>query len=113
MRKRFSDKQKVGPSNIVPFIPGEDPGVRHERRKKVALNTEESFKSWCQNNRIDLKVSNEGHHWRFLFNTKLIEWWPATAKLVIQRKYRNGIHVHDCEQVKRILKTEFLKSQNE
>jgi len=54
---------------------------------------------------LQLKISNDGHHWSFYaFNAapgdkQLFEWWPSSAKLVINKQWKKGIHVHDLSQL--------------
>ena len=56
-------------------------------------------------NWISLVVTNKGHHWSFYAHnaksgdSQLFEWWPASAKLVIAKQWKKGIHVHDVTQV--------------
>lgn len=31
--------------------------------------------------------------------TKIAEWWPSSAKLVLNKDWDNGIHTHDVDQL--------------
>lgn len=47
-----------------------------------------------------LSVHNDGHHWVFRDGSgRVAEWWPSSAKLVLNRDYGRCIHAHDWPQV--------------
>lgn len=99
MRKRFRDKCQAGASAVIRYIEGEGWSRRHRRRLQHNLSAEEIMREWCQQRGIKLQINNDGHHWLFsLPNWITVEWWPSSAKLVVNRDYRNGIHVHDHTQ---------------
>jgi hypothetical protein len=96
---KYSDRFSAGRSKIVPFNPGEDPSDRHFRRKEANLARQNTVREFCQQNGIDLKVNNDGHHWIFSKGDQLLEWWPSSAKMVKNKKWKQGMHVHDYEQL--------------
>lgn len=95
---KYSDRKTVGSSDLVPYIPGEPYGARHERRLKRNLEYRERVKTWCHNRGVTLQIKNEGHHWIFLHDRNRADWWPSSAKLVFGCKYAKGVHVHDWRQ---------------
>jgi hypothetical protein len=107
---KFRDKSKVGRSVIVPFKPGETAGERHSRRLKSALAAKPQLEKACHALGISVEVSNEGHHWRFN-GPFFAEWWPSSAKLVFNRCYSKGWHVHDWAQVLELLTTAHRESR--
>lgn len=84
---------------MVPYRRGEDSTRRHARRLYTNLKFRAKVRAWASGHGIDLKISNEGHHWRFMLRDGVAEWWPSSAKLVINRAYDAGIHVHDYAQL--------------
>lgn len=74
----------------------------------MAEEWEESLRSFCDTaGGLSLAICNNGHHWNFVsvspYAMFVVEWWPSSAKLVIQRKYNAGIHTHDAVQVMKII----------
>jgi len=98
-RSRYDDVSSLGRSDVVPYRRWEDPAGRHARRLYTNLKYQADVRVWAQRLGIDLKISNEGHHWRLVFGTRVAEWWPSSAKLVLDRNYDSGVHVHDFQQV--------------
>lgn len=108
-----SDAGSAGRSRIVPYIKGEEPEQRHARRLRVNQELLEEAKDFCRQNDIVMAVSNEGHHWRFKLPWHTVDWWPSSAKMVVDKKWCKGKHVHDVRQLLRelrwILKAEHAK----
>jgi len=97
----------VSRSELIPYIEGEDPRDRHARRLRENLKREGDVRGWARKSGVTMKVHNRGHHWRFMKGSKFAEWWPSTAKLVIQGNYKNERHVHDHFFAIRILERHF------
>lgn len=95
---RYSDIRGVGRSKLIPRKQGETPEVRHERRLKANLSMKATLAAWCCERGVSLNTTNGGHHWQFR-GKLLADWWPSSAKLVINTKYDRGLHVHDVTQV--------------
>lgn len=93
------DKGSVGRSDLVPFKEGEDRGSRHERRKGHANSNVNEVRQWCQERSINFSVTNGGHHWRFVREKTQCEWWPSSAKFVVNQQWKKGLHVHDYKQL--------------
>lgn len=96
---RYRDVSTAGSSDIVPYRRGEDAANRHQRRLYINLKLQGEVKGWAKANKIDLQIKNDGHHWIFKFHRSVAEWWPSSAKLVFNRAYEAGIHVHDYKQL--------------
>lgn len=106
-----ADRHSAGRSPICPYIEGEEAGHRHYRRKLTNLDAENAVMEWCEARGIHLAIRNEGHHWEFrLPNGRIVEWWPSSAKLVIDKHWDEGIHVHDHEQARTIVEREAAKA---
>lgn len=106
---RFRDIDSVGNSKAIPFIKHESPKDRHARRKAHNLRLREQTKIFCDENKIKLQITNEGHHWRAEKDDMIIEWWPSSAKVVVNKSWKRGIHVHDIYQFQKLLKKRLLK----
>ncbi len=107
-KRSIPDKTSEGRSDAVPFDPYEDFKERHARRLGVNVTNKDLMLEFCKDHKIDFAVKNNEHHWMFIFDKKLwVEWWPSTAKLVINKQWNKGRHVHDIFQVMLILKRTF------
>ena len=96
---KFRDKATVGRSAIVPFVPGESPQDRHYRRHKAAMDRLASVDAAICTRGYRIAIANEGQHWTISGDGSVWEWWPSSAKLVLNRNYRRGIHCHDTNQL--------------
>jgi len=109
-RKRRRDRHKMGRSKRIPYKAGESYRERHERRKKQNLHEEHNLRVWCEGLGVILNIHNEGHHWQFhLPSRRLVEWWPSSAKCVVDKRWSNEWHCHDTHQVKQIVANEVAK----
>ncbi len=41
----------------------------------------------------------------------LTEWWPSSAKLVIGKKWHDGIHCHDYKQALKVIEDFYRKQR--
>lgn len=104
---RHDARDIVGKSNVSHFRIGEDPKDRHDRRLRKNLANRDTVEGWCKGHGISIQIKNEGNHWIFTKDKKKVEWWPSSAKLVINKDWKNGIHTHGFDQVFGILEIEF------
>jgi len=95
----FRDRRSAGRSNVVPYVPGEYSGDRHRRRLRANLDLESDAATAARSVGLHLKIFNDGHHWVFSAQSFVAEWWPSSAKLVINKQWNRGIHCHDWQQV--------------
>lgn len=104
-RDKYPDRQRAASvATIVQFRPGEDPMDRHRRRLETNLAALAELKLTCERAGITVDVKNEGQHWIFKFaEGRRAEWWPSSAKLVFDQRWKQGIHVHDHLQLWREL----------
>jgi hypothetical protein len=98
---KHKDVCTAGRSQLVPFRPGEAAMERHDRRLSVALDCEAIMRAWAAERGLTVRILNRGHHWLFEKVGFIAEWWPSSAKLVVNRRYERGTHVHDREQAQR------------
>jgi hypothetical protein len=94
----FRDRSSAGRSSIVPFVPGEDSGDRHDRRLSANLCDENDARAAAKAIGLVLKIANDGHHWMFTSPGFVADWWPSSAKLVFNKEFRRGVHCHDWQQ---------------
>ncbi len=71
---------------------------RHQERKEFNLKRRKRLEDWANKHGYTFKVMNQSH-WILTRKTKRCEWWPGTAKLVINQQFDRGIHAHDWLQV--------------
>ena len=106
-------------SKICPYIEGEAPMARHDRRLETNLSYEAEMRDWCAENGVTLAIKNGGHHWRFTRvvrrgsnkrKTKMAgaDWWPSSAKLVLLQQWDRDWHVHDFRAVQHVLERHWL-----
>jgi hypothetical protein len=100
----------VGRSRIVPYYRSEDFRTRHERRLSANLEQAAEVRRWCQQRGLALRITNEGHHWQVTDGRFLAEWWPSSAKLVIGKRWYDGIHCHDYKQALKVIE-DFYRTQ--
>ena len=112
-RKRHHDKTTAGPSAIVRYRHGESPGCRHYRRLQTNLAAAANVEEWCREHGIVFRVSNKGHHWTFRRGRTVVEWWPSSAKLVVNKRWKDGSHVHDWKQAQTLVLQAFGLSNNQ
>ena len=80
---------------------------RHSRRLAVNLSNQAKLRRWCEENDLTLQITNQGHHWQVMQNGFVAEWWPSSAKLVINKQWHAGIHCHDYEQAFQVIRNVF------
>lgn len=103
-RRRYGDVGGVGRSDLVPFIPGEKPMERHDRRLVTNCQYVDDVEAECKRIGVDLKIHNGSHHWRFKKGAQEADWWPSSAKMVFNQKWSSGLHVYDVQQALREIK---------
>ena len=105
---KYRDRSKCKvEAEICKYKPGEQATDRHERRLLTNKSHADKLRNYCKSNGFSCEIKNEGHHWQIKRGNVTLDWWPSTAKLVINRQYNKGIHVHDISQV--ITYLNFLK----
>ena len=107
-RRRYPDVHAIGPGRQSRYRPEEDWRERHARRLTQASECEAHVRRWCEQRGVALRLGNEGHHWQFTAGGRTAEWWPSTAKLVLDKRYWEGWHVHDWEQLVAVLRKHWL-----
>lgn len=84
---------------MCPYRPGEHPSERHIRRLRASVADRYTMAAWCQERGLTLTLTNHGHHWQIRGDSFKADWWPSSAKLVIQGQWERGVHAHDYRQV--------------
>lgn len=79
----------------------------HEERSKIrmdgATSDEAVLRQRVEKHGGTLSVKDYGNHFIIKIGNNVAEWWPSSAKLVIDKKWSKGIHAHDVEQVAKAL----------
>ena len=74
---------------MKPCHPSLDPRefrrLRRDRRLKRNSNAADEARAWAARNGFTFRVGNEGHHWMWQKGGFVAEWWPSSAKLVLNR----------------------------
>lgn len=100
---KFKDKHKPEvKATECKYKRGEHWKDRHRRRERTANKSEADLREWCDKNGISLKITNGRKHWHIReagAPYPIIQWWPATAKMVIRYHYDQALHVHDITQL--------------
>ena len=108
-RYRIPDVQSAGRSSLVPYRRGEAPMARHTRRLNSNLRYEAQARRWCSEHRFNLRISNQGHHWQLTKDKFVAEWWPSSAKLVINKQWSDRCHCHDYRQSLELIARVYLR----
>lgn len=108
---KFRDNLKPKTKAVCKYRKGESGRARHKRRLQFNVSEflDEAI-AWSDERGIVLSVSNEAHHWRFSRGKTLVEWWPSSAKCVVNLQWNNGIHVHDWIQLQEVLISKFPRA---
>ena len=64
---------------------------------------EDEVRAWAERRGCSLRVLNDGHHWLFQQPGLIAEWWPSSAKLVLNRDYLHGHHAPHWPEVAAML----------
>ena len=102
---KYGDRKSLGRSDLVPFKRNESYRMRHERRKNHAIVNQGEIREWCKDNSWIFRIKNNGHHFIFTKGKIVFDWFPSTAKLVKNKKWKNGMHCHDFKKVIKQMKT--------
>jgi len=95
---KYDDHKTAGRSEVVPFIEGESTDGRHARRLHDNYGLRGVVEKWCQENNAALRIQNHNQHWIVTSGDLIAEYWPSTAKCVINKQWKRGVHVHDVHQ---------------
>ncbi len=101
---KYRDKFNAGESGVCPKDKAEHPKARHERRLDTNLACRQKLQHFCMTNGFRFNIKNEGHHWQIWLGDWQFDWWPSTAKLIINQQWKKGMHAHDYQQITHILK---------
>ena len=74
-----------------------------ERRLERTLDLEAQVTRWAAQRGLTLRVLNGGHHWLFQKPGLAAEWWPSSAKLVLNRDYLRDRHAPHWPHVAALL----------
>jgi len=105
-RKAKPCPKSLGQSHI--FHPPRHCGGKELRRLRHQFNVQNGLnavKDFCRENGVTLNIKNNGHHWQFIRDGRkkkdkqVADWWPAGARLVMNKKYDQGIYAIDYELV--------------
>lgn len=103
MSKRIRDVVKSQYPPKIKYLPGEPGSQRHQRRLDFAIGLIPLVKRWAAQEGIELVILNQNNHWIWRKGKQRADWWPSSAKLVLNQDFDNGIHAHDPGQVAREL----------
>jgi hypothetical protein len=66
-------------------------------------SAESGIRAWAEARGCSLRVLNDGHHWLFEMPGFTAEWWPSSAKLVLNRNYVQAHHAPHWADVMAVL----------
>lgn len=96
----------------APLDPHEYMRQRRERRLNRNTSAAQQAKIWADQKGFTCRIHNDGHHWIWQKAGLVAEWWPSSAKLVLNRKYDRSFQVHDWTGVIPFLESEAGASSN-
>ncbi len=89
---------------IMRTIRGESAKDRHYRRLQTNKEHQDKFKAWAEADKnIEYRILNNGEHWQVKTAGKQFDWWPRSAKLIIDCQWKKGIHCHDYTQFIKVI----------
>jgi len=103
MAKYCDTKKCRHETEVSKYKKGELAKDRHIRRLQENKERLDVFKKWCKDKGFEFRYLNNGEHWQVKAFDWCFDWWPRTAKLVIDQNYKHGIHVHDIVQFMKTL----------
>lgn len=108
LQVKKSEQQAPVPPQVIQYQNGEHHRDRHKRRLEtnVELFKDEAVQ-WAETHDVFCRISNRGHHWKFQRNGSHIEWWPESAKCIVNRSVE--MHIHEFPQLLVLLEQEFAK----
>lgn len=86
-------------AEIIQFKGGESWRDRHSRRLNKNKEHIDKYRNWCERNGVEFRLLNNGEHWQSKKNNTTYDWWPRSAKLIVNQKWKKGTHVHDYTQL--------------
>jgi hypothetical protein len=72
---------------------------RRERRLNRNTNVAHEARTWADQHGFTLRVNNGEHHWIWQKGSFVAEWWPSSAKLVLNRDYARSFDAYDWTMV--------------
>jgi hypothetical protein len=76
---------------------------RRERRMERASYQEVQIRVWAERHGCSLRVLNDRYHWLIQKPGFTAEWWPSSAKLVVNRVYERQYHAPHWADVALVL----------
>lgn len=52
---------------------------------------------------FNLRVLNNGQHWEFKRDGRLIEWWPSTGRFLVDKKGDRREHIVHIDELRSLL----------
>jgi hypothetical protein len=101
------DVINLGRSELVPYKFGEGFRKRHQRRMVANFSRLPVLQKFCNTFGITFIMQDSDRRWTFIKGCKQVDWWPSTAKLVINSDWHSGLHCQDHWQCQSVLKQVF------
>lgn len=98
-RARYKDVEHVKEDGGKPEWAKVGKKRRHRIRKAKANSNNDKAREAIERAGATLEIKNSGHHWIITFSNDVWEWWPSSAKLVRNKTWKQGIHVHSWQKV--------------
>lgn len=98
--RRYSDVESIRPSR--PTVAHPNWKRRHKARAAEAIGSIRDAGIAFAKHGGWLRVLNSGQHWQIIYGAgpiRIIEWWPSTAKMVVDTDWKHGVHVHRWQDV--------------
>src|SRR5207253_7523516 len=80
--------------------------------RKGNLEQKANHSRWWGQPGTETRRNKGGHHWQIADGGFLAEWWPSSAKLVIGKKWHDGIHCHDYKQALKVIEDFYRKKRH-
>lgn len=91
--------------------PSQHQKAEHQRRYQQASTSVQSADEWCADHAIVLTIRNDGQHWSFMRGDQLVEWWPSSGKVVVNKLWNSARHADNWKRLIPILEKSLRKAE--
>ncbi len=52
---------------------------------------------------MTLRILNKREHWQFTRASLLVEWWPSSSRVAVNKNWKRRLFAHDAEAMRKLL----------
>jgi tRNA A37 threonylcarbamoyladenosine synthetase subunit TsaC/SUA5/YrdC len=73
------------------------------KRLTAAVAQMDDVKAWCESRYLKFTLFFGERHWQFQQKNRIVEWWPGTGTVIVQKDYHNALYADDWERCRTLL----------